>query len=186
MQALVDFRGRFMNVNIGWPGTVHDARVFVNSSCYKDANDGKLFPNWTTKMGNVDVPLIILGDPAYPLLPWLMKPYIEHPGSSQKDRTFNYRQSRARMCVENAFGRLKGRWRCLMKRMDYDLENVPNVIAACVTLHNLCEILGDHCREEWFTTDSSLTSRLRGSTFSTAVQTRTTANAIRDAIRDSL
>ena len=93
MQALVDFRGRFMNVNIGWPGKVHDARVFVNSSCYKDANDGKLFPNWTTKMGNVDVPLIIFGDPAYPLLPWLMKPYIEHPGSSQKDRTFNYRQS---------------------------------------------------------------------------------------------
>ena len=76
-------------------------------------------------MGNVhvDVPLIIFGDPMYPLLPWLMKPYIEHPGSSQKDRTFNYRQSRARICVENAFGRLKGHWRCLMKRMDYDLEN---------------------------------------------------------------
>ena len=45
MQTLVDFRGRLMNVNIGWPGKVHDTRVFVNSSCYKDVNDGKLFPN---------------------------------------------------------------------------------------------------------------------------------------------
>ena len=37
----------------------------------------------------------------------------------------------------------------MISRTDYDLENVPNVIAACVTLHNLCEILGDHRREEW-------------------------------------
>ena len=73
-----------------------------------------------------------------------------------------------------------------MKRMDYNLENVSNVIAVCVTLHNLCEILGDHCQEEWFTTESSLTSHFRGSTFSTAVQTCTTANAIRDVIRESL
>ncbi len=35
MQAVVDFRGLFMNVNIGWPGKVHDARVFVNSSFYQ-------------------------------------------------------------------------------------------------------------------------------------------------------
>ena len=32
MQAVVDFRGLFMDVNIGWPGKVHDARVFVNSN----------------------------------------------------------------------------------------------------------------------------------------------------------
>ena len=30
MQAVVDFRGMFMDVNIGWPGKVHDARVFGN------------------------------------------------------------------------------------------------------------------------------------------------------------
>ena len=31
IQAKVDFRGLFMDVYIGWPGKVHDARVFVNS-----------------------------------------------------------------------------------------------------------------------------------------------------------
>ena len=29
MQAMVDFRGLFMDVYIGWPGKVHDARVFL-------------------------------------------------------------------------------------------------------------------------------------------------------------
>ena len=32
MQAMVDFRGLFMDVYIGWPGKVHDAHFFVNSS----------------------------------------------------------------------------------------------------------------------------------------------------------
>ena len=53
------------------------------------------------------------------------------------------------MVVENAFGRLKGRWRCMLKRMDFVLENVPNVVAACVILHNFCEMYGDHFQSEW-------------------------------------
>jgi hypothetical protein len=61
-------------------------------------------------------------------------------------KNFNYRQSRARMVVENAFGRLKGRWRCLLKRMDCHVSNVPTVVASCVTLHNM---FGDNCNEEW-------------------------------------
>ena len=79
-----------MNVNIGWPGKTHDARMFANSSVYTDMISGKLFPNWTRRIGGVNVPLIILGDPAYPLLPWLMKPYIENSFSTPEEHTFNY------------------------------------------------------------------------------------------------
>ena len=28
LHALVDHENRFMNVNVGWPGSVHDARIF--------------------------------------------------------------------------------------------------------------------------------------------------------------
>ena len=73
-----------------------------------------------------------------------------------------------------------------MKRMDYDIDNVPNVMAACITLHNLCEILGDHCQEEWFKTDSAISSRLCHPSNSSATQTRHKANSIRDAIRNAL
>jgi len=33
--------------------------------------------------------------------------------------------------------------------MDFALENVPNVVAAYVILHNLCEMYGDHFQSEW-------------------------------------
>ena len=42
MQAVVDFRGWFMDAYIGWPGKVHDARVLVNSSLYCKAMSGTL------------------------------------------------------------------------------------------------------------------------------------------------
>ena len=58
------------------------------------------------------------------------------------------------MVVENSLGWLKGRWRCLLKRMDYyEIEHV-DVIASCVVLHNLCESVGDNCNPEWFHHDS--------------------------------
>ena len=31
VQSLVDSHGLFMDVNVGWPGKLHDARVFANS-----------------------------------------------------------------------------------------------------------------------------------------------------------
>ena len=189
MQAVVDLCGIFMDVNIGWPGKVHNARVFVNSSFYLKSSSGTMFPDWKLRIGQVDIPLIILGDPAYPLLPWLMKPYLENARSTSQERNFNYRQSRARMCVENAFGRLKGRWRCLLKRVDSHLCNVPNVVASCIVLHNFCEILGDNCLPEWVIDNSSTAFDCHSSSPSTPISgtaVRAAGSLIRDAIKDSL
>ena len=80
-----------------------------------------------------------------------MKPYPENAHTTDAEKNFNYRQSRARMVVENALSRLKGRWRCLLKRMDFKLKNVTNIVAACVVLHNMCEQFGDQFLEEWAT-----------------------------------
>ena len=147
MQALVDHRGMFLDIYLGWPGKVHDARVFSNSSLYAKGQQGTLVPNWTKCLNGVDVPLCILGDPAYPSLPWLIKAYPQHDNMSREQKYFNYRQSRARMVVENAFGRLKGRWRCLLKRNDCRASNVLLMTTACVILHNLCEAFNDDCLE---------------------------------------
>lgn len=65
MQGMVDNLGRFTEVYIGWPGRVHDARVFANSSLYKRGQGGKLFPDWKETIRGKEVPLLVLGDPAY-------------------------------------------------------------------------------------------------------------------------
>ena len=77
MQAVVDCYGLFMDVYVRWPGRVHDARVFINSSFYREMESGTLLPNRKRTINGVDIPLLILCDPAYPALPWLMKPYPE-------------------------------------------------------------------------------------------------------------
>ena len=69
-----------------------------------------------------------------------MKSYSGRGNLTAAQTRFNYRLSRARMTIENSLGRLKGRWRCLQKRLDVDVEFACTVIAACVILHNICEI----------------------------------------------
>lgn len=81
---------------------------------------------------------MILGDPGYPLLPWLLTPFIGLRLSAEKE-SFNCYHSSARISVENAFGRLKARWRILGKKIDTRITLAPDVIAACCVLHNVCE-----------------------------------------------
>ena len=149
MQAVVDHAYRFTDVYIGWPGRVHDARVFANSMIYRKAERQALFPNDMVNIEGEQVPIVLLGDPAYPLMTWLMKPFSDNGRLTDSQTRFNYRLSKARMVVENAFGRLKGRWRCLLKRNDNALKNVPNVVASCCVLHTLCETWGESFDDAW-------------------------------------
>uniref|UniRef100_A0A8C3HP06 Putative nuclease HARBI1 n=1 Tax=Chrysemys picta bellii TaxID=8478 RepID=A0A8C3HP06_CHRPI len=75
LQALVDHRGRFIDINTGWPGKVHDARIFQNTWLFRKMQAGTFFPERKITVGEVEMPIVIVGDPAYPLMPWLMKPY---------------------------------------------------------------------------------------------------------------
>ncbi|XP_033102402.1 protein ALP1-like [Anneissia japonica] len=149
MQAVVDDKLRFTDINVGWPGRVHDARVLRNSSLFRRGEDGTLFPQWNRNINGVDVPVVILGDPAYPLLTWLLKGFSEGANFTREKRNFNYRLSRARMVVERAFGQLKGRWRILLRRNDTQLQKVPKLVTACCVLHNFCIQTNEEYNEEW-------------------------------------
>ena len=133
---------------MGWQGSVHDARVFSNSELYRLGRTGTLFPKRSLEMDGVDAPVVILGDSAYPLLSWLIKSF-PHGCTNREQRRFNYQLSRARMVIENAYGRLKGRCRCLLKRLDVHVNNVPVVVAACCVLHNICEVHSENFDNEW-------------------------------------
>ncbi|XP_064643021.1 uncharacterized protein LOC135497207 [Lineus longissimus] len=149
LQGTCDFNYRFIDIYFGFAGRAHDAKILANSGLYKMAISGQLLPDQPRVIANHNVPLLIIGDPAYPLLPWLMKPFAHRGHLTAAQNRFNYRLSRARMTIENTFGRLKSRWRCLLKKSDFQLENVHHIVTACCVLHNVCEIHNERFNPNW-------------------------------------
>jgi len=72
IQGVLDANYCFLDVRVGWPGSVHDARVFVQSTLYDNIERNHILPKNTI---GVRIPLYLIGDSAYPLKLWLMKPF---------------------------------------------------------------------------------------------------------------
>ena len=150
IQVIVDHEYIFRDICVGWARSVQDARIFVNSINYRKITE----ENILNKAGChtilcKDIPVNIIGDSAYPMNTWLIKPFSDSPSLSLEQKCFNYQLSRGRIVVENGFGHLKARWRHLMKRNDMNTENFPIVISACCVLHNLCEIHIESFNDRW-------------------------------------
>ena len=56
LQGTVDHRGRFIDAYVGWPGRVHDARVFANSSLYQRGQNGILLLDWKEQIDEKYIP----------------------------------------------------------------------------------------------------------------------------------
>ncbi len=68
--------------------------------------------------------------------------------------------------------------------MDCDLVNVCDVVASCIVLHNICEMYGDNCLEEW-THHEELSSSMFSSTSHSTPDTLD-SSIIREAIMKHL
>ena len=115
VQAVCDYRGQFMDVDCRWPGSVHDAKVFANSSINKKLRENNLPVTYQQLLpGRSRVGSYLIGDPAYPLTPYCMKEFAKCTTDAQV--IFNNILRSARNPIECAFGRLKARWSFLTKK----------------------------------------------------------------------
>jgi len=139
MMAVVNARYHFMYVAVGAQGSANDAAVFAESNFGKAlanrANPLSIPPARNINGTDIETPLFFVGDEAYPLKPYLMKPFSAR-GLTTSERIFNYRLSRARRVVENAFGILSNRFRIFRTAMQVQPDVVCDVVMACCALHN--------------------------------------------------
>lgn len=81
------------------------------------------------------LPFVFVGDNAYALTENFQVPFKGY-FLKPEEIIFNYRLSRARRSVENAFGILQKRFPIIEGPIEGSYEKVKSVILACFCLHN--------------------------------------------------
>ena len=141
LMALVDGDYKFTWVDVGQPGSAGDAQVFNRSELKECIDDGSAGLPAADPLPNddKDMAYFIAADDAFALRTWLMKPFSKR-SLTISERVFNYRLSRARRIVENAFGILAARFQVLLTTMRQKPSSVSPIVLACLCLHNLMRI----------------------------------------------
>ena len=141
--GMVDARHRFVWASCGFAGNSHDSIIFQSTNLWSKITCGQTIPDIGKDVEGVNVPQRILGDSAFPFQSWLMKPYTSAVLTPSQQYS-NYRLSKARMSIEEAYGELKGRWRVLQRKCESAQEVRDNALAYIV-LHNICIERGRLC-----------------------------------------
>ena len=138
LMAVCDSEYKFTVCDIGQPGRQSDGGIWEDSTFGRALQHGGInLPEDRNLPGGSDpMPFVFVGDEAFPLKPYLMRPW---PGRMLTDETrkiYNYRLSRARRVIENTFGILSARWRLLHTKMIADNEKAVSLVRAMCVLHN--------------------------------------------------
>lgn len=135
--AIVNANYQFLMVDVGANGRISDGGVLYYTKFWEKLQNNTLnIPPPTCLPNTVEqFPYVFLGDEAFSLQPNFMKPYSQQDLTNER-RIFNYRLSRARRTVENAFGILATRFGVFQKPINLGPEKATLVTLACCYLHN--------------------------------------------------
>ncbi|XP_041364429.1 protein ALP1-like [Gigantopelta aegis] len=113
--ALIDAHYSFIYIDIGAYGKQSDGGIYSASTLERALSppNSLQLPKDDVINGDEELgpmPYVVVADEAFPLQRHMMRPYPGKNTSEEQD-VYNYRHSRARRIVENAFGILSQRWR---------------------------------------------------------------------------
>ncbi|XP_024532343.1 uncharacterized protein LOC112346820 isoform X2 [Selaginella moellendorffii] len=126
-------RRGFLSVYAGWPGRVHDMRVFRNSALRNKIVARELLTSPAVLAYDDRIKPYLVGDKGYQLQQHLMIPHT----------TFNLHHHLAWIVIEQAFGLLKMKFRCLDKKQRIQPKYLPNIIKSCCILQNFLIDVGE-------------------------------------------
>lgn len=116
-----------------------DGGIWRNCRLHRHIRAGALnLPDpkpWPQAEAHGDKPYVIVADDAFAMTTYLLKPYCQRQLNHQQ-RIFNYRLSRARRIVENAFGIMSSRFRLLLGTIFKLPRKVVPICLAIAALHN--------------------------------------------------
>ncbi len=176
LQGVCDVSLRFINVVTGWPGSVHDYRVFKLSKLGIAINSK---PDTVLACSNYH----LLGDSAYVNSQGVLTPFKDNGHLEHKHKRYNKCHSSQRSRIERSFGRLKVKFRRLKVQLDMDnIKLMCDVIVCACILHNIiilngCDIENDDTAED---------DELAAPTETDSVQLQFLGNQKRDTIMNSL
>lgn len=133
--ALVDSNYEFVYVDVGKQRRMSDSGIIQWTKLFQLLKEKKLnFPPENENIGNLK--FVLIGDERFPLNEHLLKPYAYRDITPLR-RIYNYRLSRARNVVEDAFGMLAARFRILQTIINITKpDNIQYIVLACCALHN--------------------------------------------------
>lgn len=138
MLGVCDANYLFTAIDVGAYGRRSDGGIF------RDCNMGQWFNAKRMNLpepeplcaGGFPAPYCLVGDEAFQMTDYMLRPYPGRGGLNDERRIFNYRLSRSRRTIENTFGILVSRWRILRKPIEATVNNTIAIVQAIVCLHN--------------------------------------------------
>ncbi|XP_065069253.1 putative nuclease HARBI1 [Rhopilema esculentum] len=136
--ALASYDYKLIFVDVGASGRNGDAGLFETSPLNQQMKDKSIaFPE-AEQFGETCIKCHyhIIGDDAFPLRNDIMKPFPFRQ-LLHEQHIFNYRLSRARRVVENAFGIMANRFRVMLTKIMLEPEKAKQIVLAICCLHNM-------------------------------------------------
>ena len=103
VQAVADASFKFLDVGTGFPGSIHDARILRLSKLHREVGQGNWLNGPSKQIGTCEVVPLLVGDSAYPLSKWLMKPFKQTRTLTENQLRYNCALSQARVVIEQAY-----------------------------------------------------------------------------------
>lgn len=134
-QIVSDSSSRILSITAGFRGNKSEYVVLKSSALYKDVGKGLLLNSRTILVNDVAVPQYLVGGQEYPLLPWLLIPFV-NPSEGSPENNFNNVLRIMYNSMLKTIGSLRN-WGILNSPIDADFKAAVAYVGSCSILHNM-------------------------------------------------